>query len=99
MYYLVHPQLSQLTPELLEQAMECLYRQVPPKSRPLKKLSLEEWQKRGFDRNSVFADPMFVDPENCNYQVKPESPARQVGFQNFDMVWGLTDDFPTMWKE
>ena len=63
------------------------------------KLSLEAWQERGFDRNSVFADPLFVDPENGNYRVKPQSPALQVGFENFDMVWGLTDDFPAMWRE
>ncbi len=34
-----------------------------------------EWQKRGFDKNSIFADPMFTDPENDDYTLKPFSPA------------------------
>ena len=46
--------------------------------------SLKQWQKfQGKD--SVFADPMFVDPVNRNYQVKPESPALKLGFKNFPM--------------
>ena len=63
-----------------------------------REISLEEWQSMGFDINSVFADPMFVDPENYDYRVKPESPALKVGFKNFEMGnWGLTDDFPEYW--
>ena len=34
-----------------------------------------EWKKRGFDTNSIFADPLFIDPENDNYTLKPFSPA------------------------
>ncbi|MFG0291232.1 MAG: chitobiase/beta-hexosaminidase C-terminal domain-containing protein, partial [Rhodopirellula sp. JB044] len=46
--------------------------------------SLAAWQKKqGAD--SLFADPMFVDPATRNYQVKPESPALKLGFQNFPM--------------
>lgn len=46
--------------------------------------SLKQWQKfQG--RHSVFADPMFVDPANRNYQVKPGSPALKLGFKNFPM--------------
>ncbi len=33
----------------------------------------------------VFADPLFIDANNGNYQVKPQSPALQLGFKNFDM--------------
>jgi hypothetical protein len=63
------------------------------------KYSLEEWRKLGFDRNSVFADPMFVDPINKDYRVKPESPALKLGFKNFEMGnWGLTDEFPARWR-
>jgi len=63
------------------------------------KYSLEEWRKLGFDRNSVFADPMFVDPINNDYRVKPESPALKLGFKNFEMgSWGLTDEFPAQWR-
>ena len=44
--------------------------------------SLKEWQQHQ-GTHSVFADPMFVDPVNRNYQVKPESPALKLGFKNF----------------
>jgi hypothetical protein len=65
----------------------------PPRDE--RKYSLDEWRKLGFDKDSVFADPMFVDPKNNDYRVKPESPALKLGFQNFDMNdFGLTKDFP-----
>jgi len=63
-----------------------------------RKLSLEEWREVGFDKHSVFADPMFVDPQNGDYRVKPGSPALDLGFKNFDMDnFGLTPDFPEQW--
>jgi hypothetical protein len=63
-----------------------------------RKYSLEEWQALGFDQHSVFADPMFVDPENGDYHVKPESPALKLGLENFDVSGaGLTPDFPGQW--
>ena len=46
--------------------------------------SLEQWQQHQGE-HSVFADPMFIDPANRNYQVKPESPALKLGFKNFPM--------------
>ena len=46
---------------------------------------LKQWQQKGFDQHSIFADPLFVDPDNGNYRVKPESPALQLGFKNFNM--------------
>ncbi|NQT20659.1 MAG: hypothetical protein HQ592_13205 [Planctomycetes bacterium] len=58
-------------------------------------LSLSEWQALGYDRHSVFADPMFVDPASGDYRVRPDSPALKLGFENFDMDrFGLTSDFP-----
>ncbi|MBK1825534.1 PDZ domain-containing protein [Haloferula rosea] len=41
--------------------------------------------KLGWDKNSVFGDPMFVDPANCDFQVKEGSPAFEIGFKNFPM--------------
>lgn len=43
-----------------------------------------DWQKRGFDRNSVIADPQFVDPAHDNYTLRPDSPAFQLGFEPID---------------
>jgi len=58
-------------------------------------VDLEEWRKLGFDRNSVFADPLFIDPAGNDYRVRPESPALRLGFKNFEMgLWGITKEFP-----
>lgn len=46
--------------------------------------NLEAWQKYQ-GKHSVFADPLFVDPENRDYRVKPDSPALELGFKNFPM--------------
>lgn len=57
--------------------------------------SLDEWRELGFDGHSVFADPMFTNPANNDYTLKPGSPALRLGFKNFEMgAWGLTEDFP-----
>jgi len=54
-------------------------------------LSFAEWKKLpngGGHPNkgtgSVIADPKFVDPEHGDYRLRPDSPARQIGFKPFD---------------
>jgi len=71
-------------------------RHRPQGGKPIEaaKYSLEEWQALGFDQNSVFADPLFVDPDNDDYRVREDSPALTVGFKNFEMgQWGITPEF------
>ncbi len=46
---------------------------------------LDKWrQEHGHDQNSVIADPLFVDPENGDFRLKPDSPALKIGFKPFD---------------
>ena len=42
-------------------------------------------RKIGWDKNSKFGDPMFVDPANGDFRVKDGSPALEIGFKNFPM--------------
>jgi len=42
---------------------------------------LSKWQELGHDNHSMIADPLFVDPTNEDYRLKPESPAFKLGFQ------------------
>jgi hypothetical protein len=47
--------------------------------------TFEEWQKRGFDKHSLVADPLFVDAANDDYSLKPDSPAFKLGFKPIDI--------------
>jgi hypothetical protein len=65
-----------------------------------RKYTLEEWRELGFDRHSVFADPLFVAPEHGDYRVRPSSPALKLGFENFALdQFGLRPDFPDRWRD
>jgi Right handed beta helix region len=61
---------------------------------------LAAWQALGYDKHSAYANPQFVDPENEDFTVKPQSLAIQLGFRNFDVRnAGLRPDFPRQWQE
>jgi len=47
-------------------------------------LSFADWQRRGFDTNSIAADPLFVDPDKDEYALRPDSPALKLGFKPID---------------
>jgi len=49
----------------------------PPSQKPT---TFHQWQQEGKDIHSVLADPMFVDPKNLNFNLKPGSPALKLGF-------------------
>jgi len=48
-------------------------------------MSFEEWKKKtGQGKGSIMADPKFVDAENYDFRLKPDSPAFKIGFRAFD---------------
>lgn len=47
--------------------------------------TFEDWMGLGFDTHSIIADPLFVDPENDDFSLRPESPAFKLGFKPIDL--------------
>ena len=47
-------------------------------------MTFQQWQDAGHDAGSIIADPMFVNVENFDFRLKPDSPAFKVGFKPFD---------------
>jgi len=45
---------------------------------------LDDRRRAGFEVRSVITDPLFVDPQNDDYRLPPESPAFELGFQAID---------------
>ena len=48
--------------------------------------NMEEWKQLGRDKDSIIADPLFVNPENRDFTLKPDSPAIKIGFKPFDFT-------------
>jgi len=47
--------------------------------------TLEQWRARGHDMNSVISDPLFADPKNGRFNLRPDSPALKIGFKPIDL--------------
>jgi hypothetical protein len=46
--------------------------------------TLKDWQARGFDKNSLIADPLFVNAEKGDFRLQKGTPAAKIGFEPFD---------------
>jgi hypothetical protein len=47
--------------------------------------SWQQWQQMGKDVHSLYTDPLFVNADAYNFNLKPGSPAFQLGFKAIDM--------------
>ena len=47
--------------------------------------TLQDWKQKGYEEHSIIADPLFVDPENDDYSLRPDSPAFKLGFKPIDL--------------
>jgi hypothetical protein len=48
-------------------------------------LTFAEWQKEGYDRHSVVADPRFRNADKWDFTLSPDSPAIALGFKPIDI--------------
>ena len=44
----------------------------------------DAWRAAGQDASSIVADPLFVDPDQDDYRLQPDSPAHKMGFEPID---------------
>jgi hypothetical protein len=48
--------------------------------------TLAEWQAADQDKDSVIADPLFMNPKQGDFRLRQGSPAAQIGFQPWDLT-------------
>jgi hypothetical protein len=48
-------------------------------------LTWQKWRETGKDKHSRYIDPLFVDPDNYDFRLKPDSPAFDMGFKPIDI--------------
>jgi hypothetical protein len=60
---------------------------------------IDKMRLLGHDKSSIYEDPMFVDWENGDFRLGPESPALKLGIQSVDVrEAGITSDFPERFR-
>lgn len=59
----------------------------------------ETWLAMGQDKNSIIADPLFVDPQKDDYRLKSDSPAFKLGFKTIpvDKIGPYADERRATW--
>ncbi len=62
-----------------------LYGGIAEKDFRVSEMTWSQWRAAGQDKNSIIADPLFVDLAKDDFRLKPDSPAKQVGFVPFDV--------------
>jgi len=61
---------------------------------------IKKIQADGIEEHSISADPLFVDLENGDFRLKPNSPALKLGFKQIDVTKiGLTENFPERFRK
>ena len=62
-------------------------------------LPWDAWVALGQDVHSKVADPLFVDASKDDYRLKPDSPARELGFQEspLDRIGPYRDELRATW--
>lgn len=60
---------------------------------------LKTWQAAGFDKNSMVADPQFMNPTQDVYQPANASPARQLGFESIPLEKIGLQGYSRSWKK
>ncbi len=81
--------INRYSDKVLSQCDKNLYWYAGPKSAEAGGLNtpkgpLAQWQAAGYDKNSLVADPLFVDAAKDDYRLKPDSPAFKLGFKPID---------------
>lgn len=60
--------------------------------------TFDQWRdmlQHRYDQNSLLADPSFMDPQNHDFRLRPDTPAYSLGFEDIDYSSiGLKADFP-----
>jgi hypothetical protein len=63
------------------------------------KQKFDEFRQLGFEKNGVFANPLFVDIDNLDFRLQKNSPLKTMGFQEITMKGiGITPDYPEWLK-